>query len=85
LRQVLVATFKDPTSKSYVRLAGELLPGEQVLCLGWRSLVQIRSLQPKFLLCQSLPQALQSSGFVNFIAKDIENSPPTPSSTAVCW
>jgi hypothetical protein len=30
-------------------------------------------------------QALQQSEFVIFIAKDIENSPTTPSSTAVCW
>jgi hypothetical protein len=35
------------------------------------------------LLGQSLPQALQPYEFVIFIAKDIENSPPTPSSTAV--
>jgi hypothetical protein len=39
--------------------------------------------QPKFLLCQSLPQTLQSSKFVISIAKDIENSSPTPSSTPI--
>jgi hypothetical protein len=42
-----------------------------------------RPAQPKFLLCQSLPQTLQPSEFVIFIAKDIENSSPTPSSTSI--
>jgi hypothetical protein len=31
----------------------------------------------------SLPQTLQPSEFVIFIAKDIENSSPTPSSTLI--
>jgi len=39
----------------------------------------------QFFLCQSLPQTLQPSEFVIFIAKDIENSSPTPSSTPVRW
>jgi hypothetical protein len=37
----------------------------------------------KFLLFQSLPQTLQPSEFAIFIAKDIENSSPTPTSTPV--
>jgi hypothetical protein len=40
-----------------------------------------RPLQPKFLLCQLLPQTLQPSEFVIFIAKDTEDSSPTPRST----
>ena len=47
--------------------------------------MQIRPPQPKFLLCQSLPQTLQPSEFVIFIAKDIESSSPTPSSMPVRW
>jgi len=39
--------------------------------------------QPKFLLCQLLPQTLQPSEFVIFIAKDTENSSPTPRSTPI--
>jgi hypothetical protein len=37
-------------------------------------LVQIEPPQPKFVLCPSLPQTLQPSEFVIFVAKDIDNS-----------
>src|SRR5580700_11140515 len=47
--------------------------------------VRIGPLQPTFRPFQSLPQTLQPSEFVIFIAMDIEHSPPAPSSTAVCW
>jgi hypothetical protein len=40
-----------------------------------RSVVQIHPPQPKFLLCQSLPQTLQPSEFVIFVAaEDVEDS-----------
>jgi hypothetical protein len=46
---------------------------------------QFKSASRNQIFFQHLPETLQPSEFVVFIAKDIENSSPTPSSTPVRW